>query len=202
MQDMRDFRDAKAMARTLRDALAARGFKITTSQSLELIAQAFGAADWNTLAGAIRQEAPAGRNSTHLQQATARWASSPSFAALGSTFHRALACANQRDHEFATLEHLLFALIDDADALAVMKACSVDIAALKEDIVSYIDSELKALVIDGSREARPTPGFQRVAQRAVLRAQSLVAVRPAQMSSWQSSTREKAMPRGFSASRT
>ena len=54
---MRDFRDAKTMARTLRAALAARGFNITVSQSLELIAEAFGVADWNTLAAAIGQEA-------------------------------------------------------------------------------------------------------------------------------------------------
>jgi hypothetical protein len=174
MQDMRDFRDAKAMARTLRAALAASGFKITISQSLELIAEAFGVADWNTLAAAIRQEAPAGRDSTSRpQQANARWTSSPSFAALGWTFHRALAYANQRDHEYATLEHLLLALIDDADASAVMMACKVDLGALKEDLVGYIDSELKELAINDSRDPRPTPGFQRVAQRAVLRAQSL-----------------------------
>ena len=80
---MRDFRDAKAMARTLRAALAARGFKIPISQSLELIAEAFGVADWKTLAAAIRQEAPAGRDSTFRpQQSNAGWASSPSFAAL------------------------------------------------------------------------------------------------------------------------
>lgn len=55
---MRDFRDAKAMAQTLRSFLAAKGFKITTSQSLEMIAQLFGVADWNTLAAAIRREVP------------------------------------------------------------------------------------------------------------------------------------------------
>src|SRR5215470_20283497 len=60
--DMRDFRDAKAMARTLRAALAAKGFKITISQSLELIAKAFGVADWNTLSAVVRSEAPAPRN--------------------------------------------------------------------------------------------------------------------------------------------
>jgi hypothetical protein len=175
MQDMRDFRDAKAMAHTLRAALAARGFKITISQSLELIAEAFGVADWNTLAAAIRQEAPTGRDSTSRpKQATVEWASSPSLSAvLGLTLHRALAYANQRDHEYATLEHLLLALIGDADASAVMRACKADLGALKEELVSYIDSELKELVIDDSRDPRPTPGFQRVVQRAVLRAQSL-----------------------------
>jgi hypothetical protein len=55
---MRDFRDAKAMAHTLRAALAAKGVKVTISESLELIAQAFGVADWNTLSATIRAEAP------------------------------------------------------------------------------------------------------------------------------------------------
>jgi hypothetical protein len=59
---MRDFSDAKAMAHTLRAALAAKGLKITISESLELIAQAFGAADWNTLSATIRGEAAGPRN--------------------------------------------------------------------------------------------------------------------------------------------
>jgi len=54
---MRDFRDAKAMAHTLRAALATKGHKVTNSESLELIAQAFGVADWNTLAATIHEEA-------------------------------------------------------------------------------------------------------------------------------------------------
>jgi hypothetical protein len=176
MQDMRDFRDAKTMARTLRAALAARGFKITVSQSLELIAEAFGVADWNTLAAAIGQEAHTQHDKAprRPESAAAGWTSSPLFsAALDLTLHRALACAIQRHHEYATLEHLLLALMDDGDALAVMKACNVDLAALKEEVVSHIDSELKALVIDGSRESSPTPGFQRVVERAVLGAQNL-----------------------------
>ena len=173
---MRDFRDAKTMARTLRAALAARGFKITASQSLELIAEAFGVTDWNTLAAAIGQEprAQQDKGSRRPEPTAAGWTSSPLFsAALDLTLHRALACANQRHHEYATLEHLLLALMDDEDALAVMKACNVDLAALKQEIVSYVDGELKALVIDGSGESRPTPGFQRVVERAVLGAEKL-----------------------------
>ena len=53
---MRDFRNAKAMAQTLRAALATKGIKITVGQSLELIAEIFGLADWNSLAAAIRAE--------------------------------------------------------------------------------------------------------------------------------------------------
>ena len=67
--------------------------------------------------------------------------------------------------------HLLLALIDDEDASAVMEVCKVEIGSLKEDLVSYIDAELKALVITDGRGSRPTPGFQRVVERAALNAQ-------------------------------
>ena len=67
---MRDFRDAKAMAHTLRAVLAAKGSKITISQSLELIAEAFGIADWNTLAAAIRGEVTAPRAKVATAPAT------------------------------------------------------------------------------------------------------------------------------------
>jgi Glyoxalase superfamily protein len=78
-QDMRDFRDAKAMARSLRAALAAKGLNITISQSLELIAKAFGVADWNTLAAAIRRGAPAPRNDASPVAASNRRKHSPLF---------------------------------------------------------------------------------------------------------------------------
>jgi hypothetical protein len=122
---MRDFRDAKAMAHTLRAALAAKGLKITISQSLELIAKAFGVADWNTLAAAIRQEAPAPHNdASPSPPPTAERVPGPAYFSreLESTLHRALADANHREHDYATLEHLLLALINDLDASAVMKA--------------------------------------------------------------------------------
>ena len=173
---MRDFRDAKAMARTLRAALAAKGLNITISQSLELIAEAFGVADWNTLAAAIRAERTAPPNSASPSPPpTAERV--PGLRVLFSgalelTLHRALANANQRDHEHMTLEHLLLALTDDADASAVMNACKVDLAVLKDHLTSYIDNELKALVTDAGRDSRPTAAFQRVIQRAVIHVQS------------------------------
>jgi hypothetical protein len=172
---MRNFRDAKAMARTLRAALAAKGFKITVSQSLELIAEAFGVADWNTLAAAIRREAHTpGENAAPSPRPTVEGAPAHVFPnELELTLHRALNCANDRHHEFATLEHLLLALIDDVDASAVMKVCKVDLAALKKDLASYVDNELKSLVIDGDRDARPTAAFQRVVQRAQLHVKGL-----------------------------
>ena len=89
------------------------------------------------------------------------------------SLHRALAVANERRHEYATLEHLLFSLLDDGDAAAVMRACSVDLDALKKNLLDYIDNELANLATNGRNdEAKPTAGFQRVIQRAVIHVQS------------------------------
>ncbi len=97
----------------------------------------------------------------------------PSFSRnLEQSLHRALSAANERRHEYATLEHLLLSLIDDLDAAAVMRACSVDLNALRKTLREYIDSELDNLVTDGREDAKPTAGFQRVIQRAVIHVQS------------------------------
>ncbi|MFN3857809.1 MAG: ATP-dependent Clp protease ATP-binding subunit ClpA [Caulobacter sp.] len=97
----------------------------------------------------------------------------PSFSRnLEETLHRAVAYANQRKHEYATLEHLLLSLTDDEDAAGVMRACDVDLDALKKTLINYIDTELRALVVDDGEEAKPTAGFQRVIQRAVIHVQS------------------------------
>jgi ATP-dependent Clp protease ATP-binding subunit ClpA len=91
---------------------------------------------------------------------------------LEQTLHRALAHANARHHEFATLEHLLLALTDDQDAVAVMRACGVDLDLLKQEVSHYIDTELQNLVHPASEEAKPTSSFQRVLQRAAIHVQS------------------------------
>lgn len=97
----------------------------------------------------------------------------PTFSrSLEQSLHRALALANERHHEYATLEHLLLALIDDQDAAAVMRACNVDMEKLKRNLASYLESELENLVTDGGDDSKPTAGFQRVIQRAVIHVQS------------------------------
>uniref|UniRef100_UPI0023A88533 ATP-dependent Clp protease ATP-binding subunit ClpA n=1 Tax=Thioclava electrotropha TaxID=1549850 RepID=UPI0023A88533 len=98
----------------------------------------------------------------------------PSFSnTLEQAIHGALALANARKHELATLEHLLLALIDEPDAARVMKACAVDTDELRQTLVEFIDDELSTLVteIEGS-EAVPTAAFQRVIQRAAIHVQS------------------------------
>jgi ATP-dependent Clp protease ATP-binding subunit ClpA len=98
----------------------------------------------------------------------------PSFSnTLEHAIHSALALANARSHELATLEHLLLALIDEPEASQVLKACSVDIDDLRSTLIEFVDDDLSNLVtdIDGS-EAAPTAAFQRVIQRAAIHVQS------------------------------
>ncbi len=97
----------------------------------------------------------------------------PTFSrSLEQALHRALAFANERHHEYATLEHLLLSLIDDQDSAAVMKACNVDVELLRKQLVDYVDTELENLVTESKEDAKPTAGFQRVIQRAVIHVQS------------------------------
>ena len=97
----------------------------------------------------------------------------PTFSrSLEKALHRALAIANEHSHEYATLEHLLLALIEDKDAAAVMRACSVDLDALRRSLENYLDSEMANMVSAGHEDSKPTAGFQRVIQRAVIHVQS------------------------------
>jgi ATP-dependent Clp protease ATP-binding subunit ClpA len=91
---------------------------------------------------------------------------------LEKSLHRALAHANERRHEYATLEHLLLALTDDQDAIAVLRACSVDLDRLRREVLTYVDNELTNLVSNHSDDAKPTASFQRVLQRAAIHVQS------------------------------
>ncbi|MBB6013027.1 ATP-dependent Clp protease ATP-binding subunit ClpA [Aquamicrobium lusatiense] len=91
---------------------------------------------------------------------------------LEKALHQALTIANERHHEYATLEHLLLALIDDTEAAAVMRACNVDLDELRQTVLNYIDTELDNLITGYDEDSKPTAGFQRVIQRAVIHVQS------------------------------
>ncbi|MDP6691818.1 MAG: ATP-dependent Clp protease ATP-binding subunit ClpA [Alphaproteobacteria bacterium] len=91
---------------------------------------------------------------------------------MEQSLHRALRSANERRHEFATLEHLLLALCDDNDARSVLRACNVEIDQLRGQLIDYLDEDLASLTVDDEEEAKPTAGFQRVIQRADYHVQS------------------------------
>jgi ATP-dependent Clp protease ATP-binding subunit ClpA len=91
---------------------------------------------------------------------------------LEQTLHRALELAGGRRHEYATLEHLLLALTEDQDAVAVLRACNIDIERLRRELTEYVDEGLEGLVTPDDREPKPTAGFQRVLQRAAIHVQS------------------------------
>ena len=172
---MRDFRNAKAMAQTLRTGLAAKSVKIGVSQSLELVSEMFGVADWNTLAAIIRTDKSISpkRASAAVPAAGGGNPVLPVSADLTATRERAIRFAAQRKHEYATLEHLLLSLIEDADASAAMGVYDVDLASLKGKIVGHLDYKLGILVIDNGWDPKPTAAFQRVFVRAQHRALEL-----------------------------
>ena len=91
---------------------------------------------------------------------------------LEKTLHKALSVANDRDHEYATLEHLLYALTEDQDAMAVLRSCGISIPDLKDQLETYMDNEFSELVNPEVEEAKPTTAFQRVLQRAAIHVQS------------------------------
>ena len=91
---------------------------------------------------------------------------------LEQTLHRALALAAERNHEYATLEHLLLSLTEDPDAIAVLKACDVELDRLNVDLTEFLDNELAEIDNPRGLEPKPTAGFQRVVQRAVIHVQS------------------------------
>lgn len=91
---------------------------------------------------------------------------------LEISLHRALALAKKYRHEYATLEHLLYALTDDPDAAAVMRGCGISLPDIKKHISEFLEQELTSLVVDEVEEARPTAGFQRVIHRAAIHVQS------------------------------
>jgi len=91
---------------------------------------------------------------------------------LEQTLHRALAFASARRHEYATLEHLLLALTEDQECVAVLRACGLDLEKLRAELVEYLDTELETLAVNRGEDPKPTAGFQRVLQRAAIHVQS------------------------------
>ncbi len=91
---------------------------------------------------------------------------------LEQTLHRALSLAADRKHEYTTLEHLLLGLVDDPEAMTVLKACGVDIDKIKRDLTEFLDKDLAGLATDRAGDPKPTAGFQRVVQRAAIHVQS------------------------------
>ena len=164
---MRDYRDAKSMAHMLREALAAKHYKITVGESLELIAHLFGVADWNTLSALIKDSgdkraAPA----AHGRRQGPRFALT-----LEAALHRSLHAAHVRGEQYATVEHLLFSLTEDPDATAIIKQVGLDPAAIRAFLAPSLGRPSSAPRVF-SGDPTPSPAFQRVVQRAILDAQA------------------------------
>src|SRR3990172_7084459 len=91
---------------------------------------------------------------------------------LEHTLNAAYKEARDQRHEFITVEHLLLALLDNASASRVLRACGANLNVLHNDLAKFIGENSPMLSKDDSRDTQPTLGFQRVLQRAVFHVQS------------------------------
>jgi ATP-dependent Clp protease ATP-binding subunit ClpA len=80
--------------------------------------------------------------------------------------------AREKNHEFMTVEHLLYALLGNPSAVEVLRACGANLEQLKQDLGKFLEETTPTLAADDDRETQPTLGFQRVLQRAVFHVQS------------------------------
>jgi hypothetical protein len=160
---MRDYRDAKIMARTLREALSARTHKLTVGESLEIIAHLFGVADWNTLSVIINKPGPEPESTETRRRFRTRFAQTTEQA-----LRRTLRIAGDQGQSHATVEHLLLSLIKDPDAAAIMKAHAVDLVAIQENTTLAIGIDKQSDGDAGTSDPAPSPAFQRVVQQAIL----------------------------------
>ena len=91
---------------------------------------------------------------------------------LEFTLNLAFKEAREKNHEFMTVEHLLYALLGNPSAVEVLRACGANLEQLKQDLGKFLEETTPTLAVDDDRETQPTLGFQRVLQRAVFHVQS------------------------------
>jgi ATP-dependent Clp protease ATP-binding subunit ClpA len=91
---------------------------------------------------------------------------------LEFTLNLAFKEAREKNHEFMTVEHLLYALLGNPSAVEVLRACGGNLEQLKQDVGIFLEETTPKLSAEDTRETQPTLGFERVLQRAVFHVQS------------------------------
>jgi hypothetical protein len=175
---------AKEAAARLREFLAANGVNLKQTHAYEALARTLGYANWNTLQALLsitatpeNEAGPAAAKAlaalppkvrAELQDANERMRKARIKPSLEQSLHRAISLATERQHEYATLEHLLLSLTEDQDAASVFLACHVDLERLRKELTGYIEIKLDRLIATVPGATKPTANFQHVVQRAIL----------------------------------
>ncbi len=164
---MRNFRDAKVMAHSLRAALAAKHLKISVGESLELISHLFGVGDWNTLSALIKNsDRELNQHGRGVNGQGPQFAATTEAALLG-----ALRAASERGHAESGVEHLLLSLTEDPDVIAILQARKIDPAQIRTLLANTVEMTSAVDRLDMA-DPSPSSAFQRVVQRAVLSSQT------------------------------
>ena len=180
---------AKEAVARLREFLAADGINLKQTHAYEALARTLGYANWNTLQASLSATplteaaspaatVPADKHTTRTGEVVTEPRAagkglgvrlSPS---LEQSLHRAISLATELHHEHAALEHLLLSLTEDQDAASVLLAVNVNMEHLRKALTDHIDNKLDHLATTEPVTAKPTTGFQRVVQRAILHVQN------------------------------
>lgn len=91
---------------------------------------------------------------------------------LEKSLHVAYSIAQERRHEYLTVECLLFALLDNAAVREILQACGVNLKQFSMELDEYLDQHIPTVDNQDSLQAQTTLGFQRVIQRAVFYVQA------------------------------
>ena len=174
---------AKEAVARLREFLAANGISLKQTHAYEALAQTLGYANWNTLQALLNTTATPENEASpeaaalaglppkvraEAQDAQERLRKARLTPSLEQSIHRAIGLGTERHQEYATLEHLLLSLTEDQDAASLLLACHVDMEQLRKELTDHIDKKLDSLVTTVPGATKPTAGFQRVVQRAIL----------------------------------
>jgi ATP-dependent Clp protease ATP-binding subunit ClpA len=92
--------------------------------------------------------------------------------ALEMVFAAAVREARIRRHELLTIEHILYALLDDEMGSRILRSCSSNLLDLKKKLETFFSEHLEALPEGSNKKIIQTVSFQRMLQRALLHVQS------------------------------
>ena len=90
---------------------------------------------------------------------------------LEQSLNLAIQKARENQHEYITVEHLLYALLDNPPAIQAIQACGGSIEGLRNELDNFFEQYIPRLPDDSDEDSQPGLGFQRVIQRAILHVQ-------------------------------
>ena len=85
---------------------------------------------------------------------------------LETIFENAVQIASVNKHEYITLEHFLFSMLNNESFVKILEAFGTDVKTFKENIENFISNDLKDIVNDNVSKPKKTVSVDRMLNRA------------------------------------